>query len=111
MPSQSAGGRDDDRHGVVVVEVEGLPGRRGQRLGRAPAWSARRAAAAEAVNHGAIAVRSAPCLPGQPLIVRRSVAQTNALTGCSRSRSSADTLSVTSAVTRSGSRSSARIVA
>ena len=72
---------------------------------------ARRAAAAEAVNHGAMAVRKAPCLPGQPLIVRRSVPQTNALTGCSRSRSAADTLSVTSAVTRSGSRSSARIVA
>ena len=56
--------------------------------------------AAEAVNHGAIAVRSTPCLPGHPLIVRRSVAQTNALTGWSRSRSSGVTISVTSAVTR-----------
>ena len=58
-----------------------------------------------------IAERSAACRPGHPLSVVRSVAHTKLLTGCSRSRCSGVSSSLTSEVTRCGSRRSARIVA
>ncbi len=74
------------------------------------ATEARRVAVSTA-NHGAIAERRAACRPGHPLTVRRSVAHTKLLTGCRWARSSGVSISLTSDVTRCGSRNSARTVA
>jgi hypothetical protein len=84
---------------------------RASRCSQSARAAGRRAAASAGVNHGAITERKAACRPGQPLIVRRSVAQTKLLTGWRWSNSCRVSISVTSEVTRRGSRSSPRMVA